>query len=849
MLKLLRLFNLRHLHRRRLTTVLCLLGIAIGVAVMAAIDLANENAMLSFRRAVDAVTGQATHQVTGGPAGVPDSLAAAILATPGLQAAPLIEYLAACREANKDALQVLGVDPFHDAAFRDFSSFAARPDSAFQVLDPPLHKFLTLPGAALVSAALLRTHGRTIGDTLHVLVGSNWRKIAVIGIISDELLARLGFQNLALMDISTAQEVLGKIGHVDRIDLRAGAAQIAALKTKLPNAFKITASAGRTRRVDDMLRSFRLNLTALSFLAVLVGMFLIYNTMMFAIIHRRKQIGILRCLGVTPGQIVGNALCEALLLGVTGALLGVALGIFLAHYTTAAVSSTISQLYVFLKVEGVQLQWAILLRAFGLGIVTTFIASSVPAYEAATVTPAVAVRRSTLESRAGQFAPALSVLGMLLLGGAFMLYLFSESFWGGLGVALGVGLAAICFTPLLTLWLVRGLSPVSRRVLGPPGFLATHGIRAALSRTAIAIAALMLALAMVLGMRLMISSFRATVTAWVNTFLEGDLYVSPAGFATARWEAVMSPEVIRYLRERPEVEAINFYGVTPFEYRDKPIYLVAINADVVKDRLPFLFADGQPGENWRRALDGEVFVSEMFARRFQKIAGDTLQLPTPSGSAVLRIAAVFVDYSFDLGQIMMDHRTFAQHWGASRVNNLGVFLRPGVNTAAYAATLRRAMAGRFAVRVASNRELRDAVLSIFDQTFRITLVMQFLAGVVAFIGIISAVMSLLLERTRELGVLRAVGMSLQQLRRMVFLESGLMGAFAGLIALPAGTLLAVVLVYVINLRTFDWTIALRFDFFAYVHTFTLAVLTAVLAAVYPLLRLKSLPIAGALREE
>jgi putative ABC transport system permease protein len=848
-LKLLRLFNLRHLRRRRLATALCLLGIAIGVAVMVAIDLANENAMLSFRRTVDAVTGQTTHQLTGVAGGIPDSLAAAIISTPNLSAAPVIEYVVACREANKDALHLLGVDPFKDAAFRDYTGFAAPQDSALRILDATLLDFLTKPGAALVSAPFLQKHGLAAHDTLHVLVGSDWREIFIAGTITDELLARMGFDNLALMDISTAQEVLSRVGHIDRIDLRADADQIAVLQTKLPAALKITTPAGRTRRVEDMLRSFRLNLTALSFLAVLVGMFLIYNTMMFAVIHRRKQIGILRCLGVTPRQIVGNALSEAFGLGVIGASLGIALGIFLAQYTTAAVSSTISQLYVFLKVEGVQLEWPILLRTFGLGILTTFVASALPAYEAATVSPAVAVRRSALESRAGKFAPWLTVFGMLLLFLAFVLYLYSESFWGGLGVALGVSLAAICFTPWLTLLLARALSPVSRRLAAQPGLLATRSIRAALSRTAVAIAALMLALAMVLGMRLMITSFRATVTAWVNTFLEGDIYLSSSGFATARWEATMSPDFIRYLRDQPEVEAINPYGVTPFVYRGKAIYLVAINAEVIKDRLPFLFAGGRPGENWQGMLNGGVFVSEMFARRFQKSAGDTLHLQTQEGTAVFEVAAVFVDYSFDLGQVMMDHRVFAQRWGPSRVNSLSVFLKPGVNTAEYAAALRRAAVGKFAVQVASNRELRDAILNTFDQTFRITYVMQLLAGLVAFIGIISAVMSLLIERTRELGILRAVGMSLRQLRSMIFLESGLMGTFAGLIALPAGTVLAVVLVYVINLRTFDWTINLRFDFFAYVDTFVLAILTSLLAAVYPLWRVNSIPIAGALREE
>ncbi|MGH7493528.1 MAG: ABC transporter permease, partial [bacterium] len=353
----------------------------------------------------------------------------------------------------------------------------------------------------------------------------------------------------------------------------------------------------------------------------------------------------------------------------------------------------------------------------------------------------------------------------------------------------------------------------------------------------------------VLGMRLMINSFRATITLWVNHILEGDLYLAPAGFATAKWEAVMNPEFVSFMQQQPEVEAIDKYGVTEVTYQDKPIYLVALSAEVVKDRLHFIFTNNRSQENWQRVLSGEVLVSEMFARRFGKSAGDTIHLKTQKGPAVFDVAAVFIDYSFDLGQVMMDHSTYEQYWGPSRVNNLGVFLKPGVAPEEYAVAIRRAVAGKFAVVISTNRQLRTEVLRIFDQTFMITNVMQFLAGLVAFIGIISAVMSLLIERTRELGILRAVGMSLRQLRAMIFLESGLMGTFAGLIALPTGTLLAVVLVYVINLRSFDWTIDLRFGFLDYFHTFSLAILTSLLAAVYPLWRANAIQIADALREE
>lgn len=849
MLRLLRLFNYRHLRRRPLETALCLLGIAIGVAVMLGVDLANENALASFRRSVEVVTGRATHQIVAGPRGIADSLVARVLNQPLLQAAPVIEYVAACREAQRDALHILGVDPFREAPFRDYAGLAQENAAAQTTFATSALQILTVPNTALISESFLERHGLALNDTLHVLVGSEWRALLVVGKISQALFARLGYERLAICDLSTAQEILGRVGFVDRIDLIASAPRLAELRASLPNGLQIVAPSGRTQRADDMLRSFRLNLTALSFLAVFVGMFLIYNTMLFTVIHRRKQLGILRCLGVTPKQIMLTALLEALTLGVIGALLGLALGVVLAQYTTQAVSKTISELYLFLKFDGVTLQPLLMLKAFGFGLLATLVATAVPAFEAASTSAAIAVRRSSLESRAGKWAPRFAGLGGVWLVIAALFYVLSENFWGGLIVALCVGLAAICFTPSLCIWLTHQLAPLARQHAGQAGLLATRGIRAALSRTAVAIAALMLALAMLLGMRLMITSFRATVATWIDHILEGDVYLSASGIGTAKWQAKLAPELIAELSQHPEVEAIDLYGVTEFAYRGKPIYLIAISAEVVKDRLRFLFQKNKSAANWERVLAGDIIISETFARRFRKSAGDTLLLATMHGPRAFTIADVFIDYSFEQGQVMMDHATYEKHWGASHANNLGLFLKPEANAEEYLTRLRRSLAGRFEVRIVSNRELRAEVRRIFDQSFALTHVMQALTAMVAFVGIISAVMSLLVERTRELGVLRAVGMSLAQLRRMVFIESGLMGAIAGVIALPTGSLFALVLVYVINLRTFDWTIALRWEAMAYAQIFSLAISTALLAAIYPLMRLKQISIASAMREE
>lgn len=235
----------------------------------------------------------------------------------------------------------------------------------------------------------------------------------------------------------------------------------------------------------------------------------------------------------------------------------------------------------------------------------------------------------------------------------------------------------------------------------------------------------------------------------------------------------------------------------------------------------------------RARTRGDVIVTESFARRHHVAVGDTLPVPTPGGIARLAVDGVFYDYSTDAGGLMMDHSLYERLWGLERVESFALYLAPG----AEASTVRRELIARAgADRVLSvmpNQSLRAQVLRVFDQTFRITGALQAIAVLVAVLGLVTTLTSLIFQRTREIGALRAVGAQRGQIRTMVLVESGLLGLTGTLLGCVCGWLLALLLVHVINRQFFGWTIRLDLDPLVFVRAIVLMLAASLVAGLFP----------------
>lgn len=834
----------RYLLRHPWLMALSVLGVAVGVAVVVSIDLANTSASRAFALSTQTVAGKATHQVVGAAGeGLPGDVYRRIRTEAGYRrSAPVVQGYA---QAAGRTFQVLGVDPFAEEPFRPYVGGGT----------VDLGAFMATPRTVLMAEATAEALGYAVGDTMQVRVEGTTQTLRLAGLLQPEgARSQRAVESLLVTDVAVAQRLLGVGDRLTRVDLilpeEGAEAARARVERVLPPGAEVVRSEARTQTVEQMTRAFSLNLQALSLLALVVGTFLIYNTMTFSVVQRRAVLGRLRALGVTRREVFALVVGEALAVGVVGTVLGVLLGLVLAQGLVRLITQTINDLYFVLTVRELSVAPLTLLKGVALGLGATVVAALAPAREATQAAVSVVLQRSAQESAARRLVPRLAGGGLVLgLGAVALLAVPGRSIWLGYGALFAVLMAAALLAPAAVVVFARALRPPMDALFGVLGRMAARGVRAALSRTSVAIAALMVAVSATVGMGIMVDSFRSTVEVWLGYALQADVYVQPPSLTFRRSDATLDPAVVARLRDLDGVAAA--YSVRRVEVASSEgrTELVAVTPGPNTPQTYRLKA-GDPDAVWAGFAEGDgVVVSEPYSYRTGVAEGDSVRLQTDRGRRAFPVRGVFYDYASDQGVVTMSRTTYERYYDDRALSGIAFEATPGTDVDALIARMRAAARGTQDVLVRSNRDLRETSLDVFDRTFTITAVLRLLAVGVAFIGVLTALMALQLERARELAVLRAGGMTPGQVRRYVTLQTTVMGLVAGLLSLPLGLALAYVLVYVINRRSFGWTLQFEVDPAILLQALGLALLAAVLAGLYPAWKMARTRPALALREE
>ena len=818
---------------------LTILSIALGSAVMIGVDIATGSAKQSFADAVDQLSGNATHYlVSRTDRGFDEALYSRLRVEWGFrQCAPVIEGKFAL---NGLQYQLIGIDPFAQSLLPSQQVDFLKQQNWF--------KLLTQTNAVLVSRETAQRFKLSNQSRLHVLVNQSAQTLTVAGIYNSP--NQSAYDNLVITDIATAQALLGKQGTLDRIVLILDQQQAQQLSELIPDAVQLIPSTAHSHALEQMTAAFRTNLTAMSLLAMLVGCFLVYNSMTFSVLQRRQQFAIQRMLGMTGSQIFWQMLTEALVFALLGGLSGIVLGIGLSTGLLSLVTRTINDVYAEISTHALQVEPMLLVKGIGLTLLSVLLATLAPALEAARIAPVTVHRRSELEQRSQRLIPTLMVAGIVLIIMALMLLNVSSR-------QLLTGFAALFVLvvgySLMMPFLINSLLQLLTRLLALPSIMMTmalRGISASLSRTSLAITALTIAVSATVGVAIMTTSFRDTVVKWLDLTLQNDLYISSTNADGTQVEGSLESFWLPAVQQLPGIRSISTSKTSQLTINDQSIKLLVLDPGRLKSR-GFHLLKGDTDEQWQRYLRGEVaLISEPYAYHQQLSVGDHFHALNNEGQLIdIEVGAIFQDYSSSQGMIVI-HRSFYERvWRDRSISSIGLLFNQYIKPEQFKQQLVTLAAnGNKPVRIRFNKEIRDQSLGVFDRTFEITNVLRLLVVLVAFVGVFSALMLLLLEKQRDYAVLRATGLTPRQLAQLLLMQTVLIGFLAGLLAFPLGWMLSELLIHVINQRSFGWSMNSVFSVSVFVQAMLLSVTAAVLAALYPIKQLTNMSLAQGLRD-
>jgi putative ABC transport system permease protein len=834
---LLRRFTLRHWRIAPRATAVQILILALGVAVFFSVRLANRAALASFENFTALLTQPADWQIAAPAGALPESVLGEIRAALGNQPVdllPIVETTGTTPPTRPDEplgtreqFSLLGLDLVavqNLAATREQNSGwfdQASVTNQFRGGNN-LWNVLAATNEVFISPALAHRKHLQIGDPFPVVIDESIVPLKIAGLIPVSPAQLAPPENLLVFDLPELQRLAHRPGKLDRIDFVVPAgANVEARRRDLhaqlvtlgQQRWLVSSPTDRRNAASTMTQAFRLNLTILSLIGLLVGLYLIFQSLDGAVVRRREEIGVLRSLGVTETMIRRAWLLEAALLGACGGILGALLGWGGAQLAVRLVGRTVNALYFATTVQSARLSGGEFLAAVALAVGASLIAGWWPARQSAKIPPAQMLSR-VAEQQERRTLLQSAPLGCLLLAfAAVLVWLPPWRFSGGLRFPLAGYLAALLLIFGGGILCAQTLRQVGRmfRLVGRHSIaakLAAAHLAKSSSRHRLAAASLLCAVAMAAGMIILVGSFDTTMRAWIGYTFQADLYISSGGAQSASADSRISPVTWHAIVADPNIADAGVIQSAAIQLDGLSTMLVGVDFAFSQRHQNFIWRQPPRDEHVFAEAAGQNlgFVSESFADRFRVRRDDRITIPTPSGRQTITIVGVFSDYGNERGSLVIARQNFSRWFNDERVTSLILMTQSNVAPE----TVQQQLLAKFpGLSILTNRYLRSEILRIFHQTFAVTYALEFIGIVVAVIGLGMTLSSILLDRRTELTTLRTLGLNRGELARATAFEGGLL-ALCGVIAGTAASLgLGWILIYVINKQSFGWTLQFR----------------------------------------
>lgn len=857
--------GLRHLKTKPVRTILTTLGVSLGIALFVAIQMINRSTLRSFQESIEAVAGKAGLIVTAGESGFPEQKLEVVKKHPSVKhAVPMVETRAYFAGAGKSAetLVVMGVDLLKEQAVRTYKT------TDEQIIDDPL-TFLNQPDSIIVSHAFAKAHGFKLDSQFELASARGKMKFTVRGLLSPSGPAKAYGGAVAIMDIDGAQMTFGKESRLDRIDLvlREGALvdQVAReIASSLGEGYRVQRPQGQSDDMERLVKSFQRMLSFFSTMALLVGVFLINNSVSIAVAERKREIGTLRAVGATRKSILSLFLCEAGFMGFLGSLLGIGIGQVLARLLVSIVTRSMSaQFMTKIDVPKLVLPSELFWGGLALGSGASLVAAAWPAFRATRIHPVEAMRRQELtsdESRSSftKLSPVLGAILLVFLAVSSVLKWETKVHWVEFLNQGSSVFGSALLGPAIVTVLIVAFRFFSKFMGGAVLRLSQDNLLRNPQRTGNNVMSLMVGLLLVSMISVVNHSFKTTLLRWYDKVFVADLLVSSYGqlitfdvqplhesirndlnmIQSAYQEKGVRAWGLRFVHSTYEGQQI---GIKAY---DEPSLRSEFKGMDIRDRDP-----KEAGNELFHSQDPTVLVSENFELHFNKKRGDKIKLPTPSGLIEFRIAGQVIDFASQKGVLYMNRETYKKYWNDQLVSTYAMSAQEGVTPEDLRREIDQRLGQSKNITATLSGELRKQMEAAVDQGFAYTIAVEAAALLVALLGLLNTLLISVMERTRELGMLRAVGMSRSQLSRMIFQEAVIEGGLGAVVAVIFGAYVSYLWIKNSLAHVLGWIVGFYFPWKGILWTVVIGVGVAIIAGWYPARRAAKIDIREALEYE
>ena len=780
-------------------------AIALGIALSFAVHLINTAAFNEFSAVAKSLSGESDLQVRGTQANFSELLYPALAQRNGVElASPVLELNVVVPgttgKRKNVTLRILGLDIFRAANIAPGLIGMPAEDRQFDTL---------ADDAIFLSPAAMEWLKVKRGDPMELRVGTQTVMLRVAG----GLVRTRASQRIGVMDIGAAQWHFQRIGKLSRIELKLmqginHEVFKTNLKQDLGEQYLVTEIADQETRVANMSRAYRVNLNMLALVALFTGVFLVFSTQALSVVRRRHQFALLRVLGLTRRQLLTQILLEGALFGTIGSLLGLALGYAMASTALNVWGGDLGGGFFPGVQPSVHFESFTTTIFFFLGLSVTLLGSAAPAWEAASARPAPALKSGGEETALTKLATPWPALTCLALGGLLTQLppIFDLPIFGYLAIALLL-IGGIALMPRFSAFIFSAIFiVVTRRTSNAISTLALTRLANTPNQAAVALGGVLASFSLVVAMAIMVTSFRISLTDWLQHILPADLYVRTAASGDTRG---LTPDEIKVLSATSGISRADFFRSSQLmlDPTRPSIALIArpINMTDPGNTLPITGEVIAPALLPKDAIP--IWVSEAIVDLYGYTLGKQVTLPIGVSSTNFVVAGVWRDYGRQFGAIQMQLTDYKTLTGDQKVNDVALWLQTDVAPAQVIASLKRLPFGS-ALEFSKPDQIRALSLNIFDRSFMVTYLLEAVAIVIGLLGVAASFSAQTLARTKEFGILRHIGVTRRQILGMLAVEGGLLTGLGIVLGFVLGWCISLILVFIVNPQSFHWTMQL-----------------------------------------